>query len=362
MRNFLIAASLLVLLGCQTTKQADYTPSEVYSGREELRDYLAEVMANVCVSNLGSAEAIDRSVASYTIEEPILSETVLAGEQVTAVFYPLVFSEFGKAMLINADGLVCGIWADRTLRMPQHFRSTLNITMEQPVWDMMNYEDVELTYGYRDQPENPLRQFSTRGEKNEIIDSIELLAPEMFRSDKMFMTELKGLERNAEMRPELADERMVFSVLEDVCAAHMGDYEGMRLAASALAGTSGVTLEKDQLDWAGHSVTFHLLTVKGMETVSFLSLVGDASFCGYWEKGKPGVGPDVFERFSATDITTRIEDELVLRLGYSAELDLGIVSIIGVEGDEAIRGSAFLKKELLENLPTELLSVLPRRI
>jgi len=342
---------------------AQNEPSKTYSGhfggREKLRDHLMEVLRDVCFPNIGSAEALDAAAKEYSNGDPFLSKAVIAGDVVKAKFYPIIVDGEDTAWLTSSGGQACGLATDRSLRMSQHIGRELDVTMEEKVSVLFNYDDVELTYGSSGNPPLPIRQYSMVAGKNDRIDFIDFLAPEVFHADRKLT--YKTFDRVIIKGDQLSivQDGQMFEVLQSVCANDVGKPRQIFEKAAQLTGEKIYADAASEFTVYGLAFRAYPLETRKTATSSFLSLTEDGDACGYWEIGSPAGLRSLFDKFDIIEIEDYTADKSWVRLGYFYDANSAVIESFSEDDHGAMHRVLYLSRSAYERISLKNKPVIP---
>ena len=335
------------------------TYSGYFGGREKLRDHLMEVLQNVCFPNIGSGEVIDAAAVEYSNGEPFFSETVIAGDVVKTKFYPIKLDNEDTAWVTNAGGRACGLATNRSLRMPQHIRRELDVTMEEKVSELFNYDDVELTYGSSEKIRLPIRQYSMVAGQNDRIDFIDFLAPDVSLADRKLTYKIFDRVSIKGDQLSIVQDGMMFEVIQSVCANDVGNPKQILEKAAQLTGKKVYTGADSEFTVYGIALTTYPLETMKAATSSFLSLTEDGDACGYWEIGSPAGLRDLFGNFDIVEIEDYEADKSWARLGYFPITNLAVIESFSEDDVGAMHRILYLSHDAYERIALQNKPVIP---
>jgi hypothetical protein len=339
---------------------SDRVQTDVTRGTDERRAELLAIFEAVCKGNLGDAEAIHTRAATYTDEIPFLGQTTVRGLPVNAMFYPLMMDEAqkswgdGRAWIINAGGLVCGIASDRALRFPQFLRSNRDVAMDRQVIDQFRDDDVPLTYGVLGQGAHAIRQYSLRIiRSSERIDFIEMVAPAVLASDQKTTIEITGTFDPDAALESPGNDKLLLATVEQVCAQHLGDFDAMLDAAHTVVGTGSLSRIFSSFSPYGQKVRKFVLKRNSTRNIAMLTLGEDGDMCGYWEVGRGFDGLDLFAQFDITPIHQSGDARYFEHVGYASDVDAAVIEQVLPAGNDVMRGVMYFQQAAYDRIPRE---------
>ncbi|PTC01190.1 hypothetical protein C9975_03350 [Thalassospira xiamenensis] len=350
--------ALLSLVGCQTTQPYEVSRASEY-GPERAK--LLQVARDICIANLGDAEAIDRLALPMAEELPIIEEEQLGNETVKTRVYRIIYKGRHIGAISNSEGRACSVAAAAGIGMPDYFTEQLGLVIEDKDFALVGSDIDEMRYGYRETAAHPVKKMVTRVAGVGKVDIILFMTQEAYEAERSFVEGAKKMTENAH-RPEIAGGEVALTILQDICAPNMGDRVAMRSALGEFTGAAGKSYTDKRLWMFGDKIEMFPLLRSPDGTMSMAMMAPDGESCGIWEVGKPKPVKDIFARIGVELLGEEGIDDGIMRYGYRASDEVVFLNLTRVRPDQTINGMFFMQRDAFSRIPSALRPPLPQGI
>ncbi len=323
--TFGVLASLLILSGCQTS--GGRTQTGFAEGRETQYRVLINALDEVCVDNIGNADAIDKAARALAIGTPKTEESQIGFREVTATIYPIGAGGGFAGVIAQKEGESCAVITKQSIEFRKSIGGAFGLEMEDMGTSFDFGEVLDLQYGFSEIHRLPVKQYKIITDKGQLLDVVEFMTPNAFREESSIFGMVSGALAKRRANPDETASDIFSAVLDEVCLPHAGNVDAIRREAEQVAGSTGVQFDRPEDKLFADALQMYVLTAEPDGSGTFIGVSSDGGLCGYWAVDAKQANFDVFRSHDLMQVDSEILDDGLVELGFSPDENVAVLQI-----------------------------------